>query len=632
VYGFFAVVCFSTVWNLLPGHGGAPRPGFNMLSVWLGLAAAWFLFRQTLQNRQTVTAIFGVALAVMLSEALLGLHQQFIGIPDMLRQFEAAPERTIAQIDSSIKPETPDWDRLVARLKTAGPMGTYPMTNSLGGVLGCWFMFLLGFFVLCLPPTLRLRLGLISITGILLVCFVLTKCRSGLVAVGVGVVLLAFLLLRRHSGNKLFFVSFIIAVILTVTLLASSGKSLVSGAGRSLGFRLEYWQASLEMIRDYPVFGCGSGNFKQTYMQYKLPQSSEEISDPHNFVVEIAAVSGLPALLLFVVPFGFLLCGGFRTVSIPLPKNEDSPRSGFFLFCGGLFGCWLAFFLSFNSEAGMDFLAPVFATIAFPIIAFLFKRPGNEIPSSLITITLTAFFVHLLASGGISVTSTAICLWLLAAVLVNRRKDTEINLRVVRICTVFLLAAAIIFVHQTGFKPVLKANPLSMLAEEETDGLRRIALLRQAVQADPWSSVMQEHLATELFRFWLFSPDHTERKTETLEIQIQAIRLMPRSATLRFVFAERLNLLFEKTGDRELADAALEYYRNAVLLYPNIAKFRASFALLLWKTAGDSNDKRKEALQQCDIALQLDDSMPHADQKLTPEQRLLLQQLTNSLR
>jgi hypothetical protein len=632
VYGFFALICISTVWNILPGNGGAPRPSFNMLSIWLGLAAAWFLFRQTLHNSKTITTIFCLIFSVMFAESLLGLHQQFIGIPDVLRQFKTAPEKTITQIDSSITPGSPDWDRLVARLKTALPMGTYPMSNSLGGLLGCWFIFLTGYLILFFPRTLLLRFLSVTIVGVIFICFLLTQCRSGFVAVGVGMVLLAFLLIHRHWGRKLLFVilfaGFAVTVLFSATIFVSSGKSLVSGASRSLGFRIEYWRASLEMIRDYPVFGCGSGNFKQTYTQYKLPQASEEISDPHHFAIEIAATSGLPALTLFAVTFCILLYNGFRTNSISMQDNDESHQPDIFLFYGGLFGCWLAFLFSFNSEAGMDFLAPMFATIAFPVIAFVFKRSGNSIPASLITITLIVFFVHLSAAGGISVTSTAICLWFLAAVLVNRRNNAETEHRYLRIgITVFLLTA-IIFVHQMSYEPVLRAGSLLIQAEDETDELRRIVLLRQAAQADGLSSIIRERLSMELFRLWMFFPHDGTRKAEPLEIQRQAIRLMPRSATLHFVFAERLNLMYEKIGDTELSEMALDYYRNAVLLYPNAAKFRAPYALFLWRTAGNSDEKRKEALHQRALTIQLDDLMPHADQKLKPEQRLLLLNLS----
>ena len=69
-------------------------------------------------------------------------------------------------------------------------------------------------------------------------------------------------------------------------------------AMRSFHFRWEYWRSTLAMIGDHPLFGCGPGNFKDYYTRYKLPEASEEVSDPHNFLLEMAANAGLPALSL----------------------------------------------------------------------------------------------------------------------------------------------------------------------------------------------------------------------------------------------------------------------------------------------------------------------------------------------
>ncbi len=52
------------------------------------------------------------------------------------------------------------------------------------------------------------------------------------------------------------------------------------------------------MIFDHPLLGCGPGNFQQYYTFYKLPEASETVADPHNFLLEIAATAGLPALAL----------------------------------------------------------------------------------------------------------------------------------------------------------------------------------------------------------------------------------------------------------------------------------------------------------------------------------------------
>ena len=66
-------------------------------------------------------------------------------------------------------------------------------------------------------------------------------------------------------------------------------------ASKSFGYRLQYWQSSLQMIADHPLVGCGPGNFQNVYTQYKLPEASEEVADPHNFLLEIWATAGTPA-------------------------------------------------------------------------------------------------------------------------------------------------------------------------------------------------------------------------------------------------------------------------------------------------------------------------------------------------
>ena len=44
------------------------------------------------------------------------------------------------------------------------------------------------------------------------------------------------------------------------------------------------------MLMDSPqnwLLGVGPGNFRQHYLQFKLPQSSEEIADPHNLNIQL---------------------------------------------------------------------------------------------------------------------------------------------------------------------------------------------------------------------------------------------------------------------------------------------------------------------------------------------------------
>lgn len=78
----------------------------------------------------------------------------------------------------------------------------------------------------------------------------------------------------------------------TAVVLAASRASPFS----SMGFRWAYWQNTSHLLREYFWTGVGGGNFGRFYLQYKPITSPEEVSDPHNFVVAVAAQWGIIGL------------------------------------------------------------------------------------------------------------------------------------------------------------------------------------------------------------------------------------------------------------------------------------------------------------------------------------------------
>lgn len=88
--------------------------------------------------------------------------------------------------------------------------------------------------------------------------------------------------------------------------------------GNSMLVRWQYWDATAEMIGDYPATGVGAGNFSSYYTRYKNPAAPETVRDPHNFVLALLAEYG---------PLGLAGFGGFSVVILLLAikrKGGDS--------------------------------------------------------------------------------------------------------------------------------------------------------------------------------------------------------------------------------------------------------------------------------------------------------------------
>src|SRR5262249_1649890 len=140
------------------------------------------------------------------------------------------------------------------------------------------------------------------------VALILTQSRTAYVGMVVQLILLSVFYGRwfvssmraRASSIRLAAVGLgVFAVIGGIIFVAwQRGKIdelVFTQAAKSLEYRKQYWQATVQLIRDHAWTGTGPGNFRGHYLRYKLAESSEEIADPHNMVLEVIATSGVVA-------------------------------------------------------------------------------------------------------------------------------------------------------------------------------------------------------------------------------------------------------------------------------------------------------------------------------------------------
>ena len=262
-----------------------------------------------------------------------------------------------------------------------------------------------------------------------------------------------------------FFVAVALIALITIGGLARFRPDLLDRATHSFSFRLDYWRATLRLIHANPWIGCGPGNFHEAYTLYKLPTAVEEITDPHNFLFEVAACGGLPALFFLLAVLG----GFFGRVARRSAVEASPAGDGFWwVFGGAALGFLLAFswnfafdlVFNFSAGAGEGLLATLAALlVASGVVLLLLPwiRRG-ALPPRLCGIGAAVLLVALLAVGGITFAGVAGTLWILVALGLNATDRPTIHKFLPRALGWLLLAGLIgagVAQFQTGYQPVL---------------------------------------------------------------------------------------------------------------------------------------------------------------------------------
>lgn len=643
----------------------SPRPALNMLWEGWGLAIAFFLARQAFSSalRRRAIASVVVALAVFLS--LYGLYQYSIELPNTRHMYATNPDEMLRNAGEWYPPGSPEREAFEQRLASLEPMATFALTNSFAGFLAPWAIVVLGAFVLPAPRlAIRNKLPLVLFLIPLGLCLLLTKSRSAYLAClcgGVAVVALWWhrrgtrMRLRRGLALMGIAGTLIIAAVAGAVAVGGLDIEVLSEAPKSLGYRLQYWQASTAMIRDMPVMGCGPGNFQSRYTAYKLPEASEEIVDPHNFLLEIWATAGTPALLaLLAVGGASCYCifrhfkaspsgnptstenrsantavdsQGLKTANTPFqePSSEtvEKPSAAIAIYVGALVGALLSIPVGSMSAAPPVWFVSLAAIPVGAVVLFVL-RPwvlnANESPL-LWAFAAAVLLIHLLFAGGITFPGLACSLWLLVALTLNasacgqRTASRRIGAAVLAGALVLLFGC-----HLTGYQPTLTAHLLTdrVLAGE---GDPR-TMLQEAAHADPWATEPRRFLADVIYQQWLAHPDPATMAEFDRAVQ-DTLDRAPHAASIYRQFGLAYCDCYAVNRDHDLLVKGIRLLRRAAELYPNDCRKHADLADA-YLAAGDQANYQREREE----ALRLDQLTPHLDKKLPDEQRQRLDRNT----
>jgi hypothetical protein len=408
-------------------------------------------------------------------------------------------------------------------------------------------------------------------------------------------------------------------------------------AGKSLGYRGQYWRSTWAMIRDRPWFGCGPGQFQHAYTFYKLPHASEEIRDPHNLLLEIWATAGAPAAIAFVAvivltAWRVWYASSATGLAAMLPgeaRDGDAARS---VLGGGFAGLGLAMVAA--PLAGMSFGVAAAASCAVVFGASMFigrSWLNDRTPIARLALVAAAVLgIHLLAAGGIGSAGIAGTLWLLLALALNesdrRQSAREMSPAVLWTCLGALLCVAFLC-YRSAYRPVLQCRASiarSYAAEAWRNPDEREKHLLAAVRADARSAEAARLWAHARYLAWL------EQRTPAFLASFEAAvgrlhELTPRSSATWSDAGEWWKAVYEHTRDVQHLQRAIDAHGIAVGLYPTSSRHRALYAMVL-----DLSGQSEAAAQQASAGLRLDDTMRsagHQDKWLSDSSRAQLERI-----
>ena len=158
------------------------------------------------------------------------------------------------------------------------------------------------------------KFAALVVSSALLLAFVFAQSRGGYIGLLSAAVVVAVgwkdeLRLRRRS------VVWAVVVVAIATALAGRGEldRLASVGDASARFHRDAWTVAAEIAKDHPLLGTGPETFPDVLPEYShevLPSERASALDafrvesPHNVYLGVAAGSGLPALLAYLVAIG----------------------------------------------------------------------------------------------------------------------------------------------------------------------------------------------------------------------------------------------------------------------------------------------------------------------------------------
>ncbi len=176
-------------------------------------------------------------------------------------------------------------------------------------------MFFIPVSLLLEAPSRRLKVLYGVEAALILLGLFFTYSLASIATVCAGGIVFLFLVGRgRYRFYALGFIGMLIVGILVAfpSLLRSLYNHLT--APGELTLRLGAWETAIRVILAHPLTGLGLSfyTYRTGAELYRVPLQTSTLAHPHNSFLELAALGGIPVLLIFLVIFGKAWWVAFR--------------------------------------------------------------------------------------------------------------------------------------------------------------------------------------------------------------------------------------------------------------------------------------------------------------------------------
>ncbi len=658
------MLLLHTTSGLAKMWSGNPRATVNSIWQWIGFGLMFWIFRQLVRSDRESRALCAVMIGVAGFSAIHGGYESFYSLPRDRTDYRSSDEagKQVFHRQAGLEPllaGTPGRFHFETRLQTNEPTGGFALTNSLAAFLTPWLVLALGISLGLtgnaaeseklgedhVPQGVATSAGgkdnqlevvlTIALAALLIgMCLILTKSRSAYVAIAVVVSWLAWQgqVAGRLPWSRKSLLWILAAGLVLMGIAIGTNRvdaTVVHEAFKSFSYRIQYWQSTFGIIRDNPLLGCGDGNFQQYFSQYKLPETSETVADPHNFILEIWATAGT----LTVLAFGWLTWTFFRESSrtgdsIRSPGQQDQGSNVLPVYLGALAGGLVPVFLLTSHEL---FLLLPFMLVIFGVNKLHPWVQGGRLSPRLLKIALAGWLINLLAVGGIGIPGVAVTGWIMMMLALPRpvNRKGELSRRTsgpVLLASLLLIVAfyftALLPIYQAGNHLAAGQLAAARAQQELMQGMSdqadrhwkqaRISWTAAAA-SDPYSSIPRIELTRLSWQRWQQSHELSDFKQMQDEAE-EALRLNRRSYVMQAMIGDWYLVAY--AGEfSEALDLAVRAYRQAQRFYPNSAILTARLAWLY-----HLQGKQENAAEVAQRSLKLDDLNPHMEFKLSLRQ------------